>query len=294
MKDMGSDVLQLENVTKVFGGKKVVDNVSVALGPGEIYGFMGPNGAGKTTTIRMVMDFIRPTSGRVRLFGGSDERARASAMQKIGYLSADGNLYPNWTATQHIAYVERVRGQAPDAAKLVEAFALDAHVPFHRLSSGNKQKLALVLAMMHRPSLLVLDEPTRGLDPLLQQEIYSLLTDFRKAGGTVFMSSHNLAEVQKVCDRVGIIRDGKLVASETMSSLRKMHVHQITVQFGKPPEMAQFEARNVEIVKAAKRNLIVNVRGDLNDFLRQVTKHNVLDIEITHISLEEMFMRYYR
>lgn len=291
---MTNSVLRLDGVTKIFAGKKVVDNVSVTLGPGVIYGFMGPNGAGKTTTIRMIMDFIRPTSGRVQLFGTDDEAKRVTAMQKIGYLSADGNLYPNWTADQHIAYAERVRGQASDAARLIKMFALDAEVPFHRLSSGNKQKLALVLAMMHRPSLLVLDEPTRGLDPLLQQEIYALLTDFKKAGGTVFMSSHNLAEVQKVCDRVGIIRTGKLVASETMLGLRKMHVHQITIQFDKPTEMAPFEARNVEIVKASKRNLVVNVRGDLNDFLRQVGRHKVLDIEITHISLEEMFMRYYQ
>lgn len=291
---MSNNVLQLENLTKVFGSKQVVDDVSVALGPGVIYGFMGPNGAGKTTTIRMIMDFIRPTSGQVRLFGDNDEHQRAAAMQKIGYLSADGNLYPNWTAAQHIAYTERVRGRASDAARLVKMFALDTQVPFRRLSSGNKQKLALVLAMMHQPALLVLDEPTRGLDPLLQQEIYGLLADFKKVGGTVFMSSHNLAEVQKVCDRVGIIRNGKLVASETMSSLRKLHVHQITIQFDKPLEVAQFEARNVEVVKASKRTLIANVRGDLNDFLRQVAQHRVLDIEITHISLEEMFMRYYR
>lgn len=291
---MSNSVLQLKNVTKKFGGKKVVDGVSVTLDPGVIYGFMGPNGAGKTTTIRMIMNFIRPTSGQVQLFGEIDESGRAAAMQKIGYLSADSNLYPNWTAAQHIAYAERVRGQASNAARLIKTFDFAADVPYHRLSSGNKQKLALVLAMMHQPSLLVLDEPTRGLDPLLQQEIYSLLSDFRKAGGTVFMSSHNLAEVQKVCDKVGIIRGGKLVANETMLGLRKMHVHQVTVQFDKPPEMSQFRTRNMEIVKASKRTLIVNVRGDLNGFLRQVSQNRVVDIEITHISLEEMFMRYYQ
>jgi ABC-2 type transport system ATP-binding protein len=148
--------------------------------------------------------------------------------------------------------------------------------------------------MMHKPKLLILDEPTRGLDPLLQENIYDMLQDFKKAGGTVFMSSHNLGEVQKVCDRVGIIREGKLVASETMQSLRKMHVHEIRVLFEKAVDFKKFEASNVEVKKAEDLELIAHVRGDFNTFLKEVTKYTLTDLDVTHVSLEDMFMRFYK
>ena len=288
-----ANVIELENVSKTFGAKKAVNDVSLSLTDGEIYGFLGPNGAGKTTTIRMIMDFIRPSSGSVKLFDKDIGPNSVKNLHKIGFLSADSVLYSNWNAQQHISYVENIRGKKSSAATLSQKFGLDVHTKYHRLSSGNKQKLALILALMHSPKLLILDEPTRGLDPLLQQEIYEILIDFKKSGGSVFMSSHNLSEVQKVCDHVGIIRDGRMVASETMNTLREMHLHQITVQFEKPVDVEKFRLPNVEIKKATKHEITANVQGDLNPFMSNVMQYKISDIEIGHVSLEDMFMRYY-
>ena len=289
-----STVLSLHKVTKKFGKKAAVSNVSVQLQAGEIYGFLGPNGAGKTTTIRMILDFIRPTSGSVSLFDNGNAKGIVTSLKDVGYLSADNTFYANWTAKRHFAYAERVRGMKTDALDLARRFELDVNTKYRHLSSGNKQKLSLILAMMHKPKLLILDEPTRGLDPLLQENIYDMLQDFKKAGGTVFMSSHNLGEVQKVCDRVGIIREGKLVASETMQSLRKMHVHEIRVLFDKAVDFKKFEASNVEVKKAEDLELIAHVRGDFNTFLKEVTKYTLTDLDVTHVSLEDMFMRFYK
>jgi ABC-2 type transport system ATP-binding protein len=289
-----STVLSLHKVTKKFGKKAAVSNVSVQLQAGEIYGFLGPNGAGKTTTIRMILDFIRPTSGSVSLFDNGNAKGIVTSLKDVGYLSADNTFYANWTAKRHFAYAERVRGMKTDALDLARRFELDVNTKYRHLSSGNKQKLSLILAMMHKPKLLILDEPTRGLDPLLQENIYDMLQDFKKAGGTVFMSSHNLGEVQKVCDRVGIIREGKLVASETMQSLRKMHVHEIRVLFEKAVDFKKFEASNVEVKKAEDLELIAHVRGDFNTFLKEVTKYTLTDLDVTHVSLEDMFMRFYK
>lgn len=289
-----SAVLDLKNVTKSFGHMNAVDNVSLKLNSGEIYGFLGPNGAGKTTAIRMIMDFIRPTSGKVTLFGQDNSQGASTSLDGVGYLSADSTLYPNWTALQHIEFVEKIRGASPEARKIAAQFGLKLHAQYRHLSSGNKQKLALVLALMNKPKLLVLDEPTRGLDPLLQQELYDILLDFKRAGGSVFMSSHNLSEVQKVCDSVGIIRGGKMVASETMESLRKLNTHEISVQFTSTVNPDLFKAKNVEIKQLSKNKILALVSGDLNEFLAKIAKHKVADIEITHVSLEEMFMRYYQ
>lgn len=289
-----NDILSLSNVTKTFGNSNAVDTISLKIKPGEIYGFLGPNGAGKTTTIRMIMDFIRPTSGTVKLFGKDNAEGVSNALQRVGFLSADSTLYPNWTATQHIEFIEHVRGASAEARTLASQFGLKLNTKYRHLSSGNKQKLALVLALMNKPSLLVLDEPTRGHDPLLQQELYDILLDFKRGGGSVFMSSHNLSEVQKVCDSVGIIRSGKLVASETMNSLRKLNTHEVSVQFVGSIKVETFKAKNIEIKHSSTNHIVAHVHGDLNNFLAAVAKHTVSDIEITHVSLEDMFMRYYK
>jgi ABC-2 type transport system ATP-binding protein len=289
-----SSVLSLHNVSKTFGKKDAVHNVSLSLQAGEIYGFLGPNGAGKTTTIRMVLDFIRPSNGTISIFGMDTSEGIVEALKNVGFLSADNSFYANWNAKRHFEYVERIRGLQTNALDLAKQFELDIHTKYRHLSSGNKQKLSVILALMHKPTLLILDEPTRGLDPLLQENIYDILQQFKSDGGTVFMSSHNLGEVQKVCDRVGIIREGKLVASETMQSLRKMHIHEIRVLFDKKVDFKTFEASNVEIKKAEDLELVVHVRGDFNVFMKQVTKHTVTDLDVTHVSLEDMFMRYYK
>lgn len=284
--------ISTNKLTKKFGAKTAVDNLTLNVKSGEIYGFLGPNGAGKTTTIRMLMGFIKPTSGTAKLYGELAGRQVGEVMNQVGFLSADSTLYPNWTAAQHIRFVARIRGGDGIADSLVKQFDLDTHTRAVRLSSGNKQKLALVLALMNQPKLLVLDEPIRGLDPILQQEIHEILREFRQSGGSVFMSSHNLAEVEQVCDQVAIIREGKLVTSESMSSLRSLQVHQIMVVFASKYNKAKFEQlKNVEIQKATDRELILHVKGDLTPVMHLIGSQTVRDVEIGHISLEDMFMR---
>ena len=290
-----SNVLNIQNVTKQFGSKKAVNNISIELKSGEIYGFLGPNGAGKTTTIRMVMDFIRPDAGTIELFGASGPKSLALARREVGFLSADSALYSDWNARRHIKYLESARGAKTEALKLAKRFNLDLGTPYKHLSSGNQQKLALILAIMHQPKLLILDEPTRGLDPLWQEEIYDILRDFRTAGGAVFMSSHNLSEVQKICDHVGIIKDGKMVASQTMDSLRKIHTHQVSAEFQDEINIAEFkDIKHVEIIKSSSKSVMANVTGDLNEFMNAINKHKLHDLEVTHASVEETFLRHYR
>lgn len=296
MKNKSAPSLVLKKLSKRYRGsnKYALDNLSLTVRGGEIFGFLGPNGAGKTTTIKLIMDFIRPTSGAVSIFGKKVASGSAPGHADIGFLSADSVMYPQWTAQQHIDFVSAISGASVRAQELAQQFNLDLQTKYHRLSSGNKQKLGLVLALMNNPKLLILDEPTRGLDPLLQQELYSILKQFSRKGGTVFMSSHNLGEVEHVCDRVGIIKDGKLVASETMQSLRRMHVHEVTVIFAGAYNHKAFDLPNVEIKKSTKTELIAHVQGDLNKIMKEIGKNKIHDVEITHVSLEEMFLRYYK
>ncbi len=286
-------VVELKKVTKSFGKKVAVNDVSISIDKGEIFGFLGPNGAGKTTTIRCLMDFIRPTSGTVKLFGKELSDADKTYKNRIGFLSADSILYGNWTGQAHVNYVSRVRGVEQNAHELAKQFGLDLKVKVGHLSSGNKQKLGVILAIMHKPELLVLDEPTRGLDPILQQEIYAILKDFRKKGGAVIMSSHNLNEVEQVCDRIGIIKNGKMVASETIQGVRQMKIHIVKASFGGTYDEKDFKLPNAEIIKAEKREIELHVKGNLNALLQRLSRYSVSDLEITHASLEDVFMRYY-
>jgi len=287
------DAIVITDVSKRFGSNQALNKVSLTVPKGEIYGFLGPNGAGKTTTIRCLMDFIRPDSGSIKVFGADAFTDAVKVKSYLGYLPADIQQYGKWTAAEHIAFYESVRGPAPDATKMIKELDLNLDIEARHLSSGNKQKLALVLAMMHHPKLLVLDEPTRGLDPLLQETIYTLLRSYRDKGGTVFISSHNLAEVEKICDHVGIIRAGQVVASESIGAIRRMNIHMVSVRFDKPFKPKDFEADNITLVHKSELQLICKVKGDLNPILKKLAGYSVKDVEITHASLEDAFMEYY-
>ncbi len=291
---MAAAIIELKKVSKQFGSKLALDNVSMVVEKGQIFGFLGPNGAGKTTTIRCLMDFIRPTGGAVKLFGKPLDRLDINYKNKIGFLSADSVLYGNWSGNAHIKFIATMHGSRGVADQLVSRFDLDLRPKVRHLSSGNKQKLALVLALMHEPDLLVLDEPTRGLDPILQQEIYSILRELRREGKTVFMSSHNLAEVEQICDRVGIIREGKIVASESMQSVRGMQMHIVKVVFATTYNIRDYQIDKVDIKSSSKKELELHVHGDLNVLLTRLLRHPIRDIDISHASLEDVFMRFYQ
>ena len=288
-----SDAIQLKKVSKHYHNGRGISGVDLAINKGEIFGFLGPNGAGKTTTIRCIMDFIRPDSGSITIFGTNLTQGPEATNKMIGYLPSDSQLYPNWTGHRHIELYKRLRG-ASSVLPLVKRLDLSLDLPVKHLSSGNKQKLGLVLAMTGSPRLLIMDEPTKGLDPLLQQTIYEVLNEYRHDGGTVFFSSHNLPEVEKVCDRVGVLKDGRVIANESIQSIRNLSIHLVTAFGSEVFDPNKFTSKNVEVLHHQGNHIILKVRGDLNDTLKQLTAHPLKDLEIAHANLEDVFMEYYK
>ncbi|MCL5795679.1 MAG: ABC transporter ATP-binding protein, partial [Patescibacteria group bacterium] len=223
--------IEIKNLKKYFGKTKAVDNISFDVEQGEIFGFLGPNGAGKTTTIRLIMDFIRPDSGSIKIMGLDCQKDSIAVKKQISYLSSDVRLYDNYSGQYHINFLEKLHGQKSIAKKLAEKLNLNLKAQFKTLSTGNKQKLGLILALMFEPKVIILDEPTAGLDPILQNTVYEILAEFQSKGSTIFMSSHNLSEVERICSKVAIIRAGKIVALENIQTLKDKRMHKATVRF---------------------------------------------------------------
>jgi len=286
-------VLEVKDLKKYFGNIHAVDGISFNVEKGEIFGFLGPNGAGKTTTIRCLMNFLKPTAGLISILGQDAQKNSTEIKNKIGFLSGDVRLYDGWTGGDHIKFLERLRGGKSVAAELIPKLNFNPKIKFKALSSGNKQKLGLILSLMFEPELMIMDEPTLGLDPLLQNSIYEILEDLRKKGSTIFMSSHNLAEVDRICDRVGIIKDGKLVATEGIQSLKDKRMHIATVRFLTPINKTDFVFEGVEIEQELDDGLILNIKGDINPLIRKLGNYNLKELEISHASLEEIFLEFY-
>jgi ABC-2 type transport system ATP-binding protein len=289
------NAIVVKHVSKSFGAKKALDDVSFSVPHGSIFGFLGPNGAGKTTSIRCMMDFIRPDSGSITLLGKDAYQDSATLKQSIGFLSSDSELNPNWTGEEHINFFESLKGQSKTRQQLVERLGLDVKTKVKALSSGNKQKLAIVLCFVGDPQLIIMDEPTRGLDPILQNELYEILQEFTDQNKTVFLSSHNLGEVQRICDAVLLIKDGQVVETKTMGQIRDMHVHVVTAATDKTFDSKKLHSlANVEIVTETKSSVSLKVKGDLNQLLKVLTAQHLTDISVTHASLEDIFLKEYR
>ena len=288
-----TDVIHIKDFNKFFGKLHAVDGISFDVKKGEIFGFLGPNGAGKSTTIRCLMGFNKPTSGIIKVFGYDMSIDSIEAKKNIGYLPGNVKLYDNWTGWDHIRFFENVRGKSVSVNDLIERFDFDPNAKFRHLSSGNKQKLGLILALMHEPKLLVMDEPTVGLDPLLQFEIHKVLMEIRDRGTTILISSHNLPEVELLCDRVAVIKSGKLVAVENIKTLGEKKLHKIEVRFGDKFKASEFQIKGVDRVEEIADGLIVTVSGDLNPVMKVLAVHKIIDLDITHASLEDVFMKFY-
>lgn len=287
-------VISVKEVKKSFGPKQALGGVSFAVQKGEIFGFLGPNGAGKSTTIRCLMDFIRPDSGQIKILSGDSIKSSTKLKGQIGFLSSDQQLYDNWTGTEHLNLVSQVRGNDNHSRKLAQDLELDLGRKVKTLSSGNQQKLAIVLAFAGQPQLLIMDEPTRGLDPLLQNQLYDLLRRFSSKGGTVFFSSHNLPEVQRVCDSVAVIRSGQVVTEQAMADIRNLHIHVIEVVARKAIPASWIKSLGVEVLHHHGRSARLKVRGDVNPVLKQLAKLDLSDLEVTHASLEDIFLEFYQ
>ncbi|MCH7492649.1 ABC transporter ATP-binding protein [Patescibacteria group bacterium] len=286
-------VIEVNNFKKHFGKTKAVDGISFTVAKGDIFGFLGPNGAGKTTTIRGMMDFIRPTEGSIKILGLDSQYDSVELKKKIGYLSGQVNLYKKWTGQAHIDFVKKLHGDSDIADELVTRLDFDPTIKAKHLSSGNHQKLGLILSMMTKPEILIMDEPTLALDPLLQNEIYELLNEATQRGATVFMSSHNLSEVDRVCNRVGIIKDGKMVATESITDLKEKKINTVHAHFNNQFNVDEFLDANVQLVKGFKDGVILKVKGDINPLIKKLSNHSLRDINISQASLEDIFLEYY-
>lgn len=287
-------VIQVNNLKKYFGATKAVDDISFSVDAGEIYGFLGPNGAGKTTTIRCMMDLLRPDEGSIKILGLDARTDSEKLKTDIGFLSGEVHLYDNWSGQEHIALVKKMRDFKNQESELIKKLNFDPRKKVKKLSSGNKQKLGLILALMHQPKILMLDEPTLGLDPLLQIVIYEILKGEAEKGHTIFMSSHNLAEVERICDRVCIIKEGKIAAIESIREIKKKRIYTAYVYFDDVIPKEEIIAAGIEITKEFEDGLVLNITGDPDPLINILRQHKLKDLEIVHASLEEVFVEFYR
>ena len=290
------NVIETERLTKSYGSHRGIIEVDLAVQEGEVFGFLGPNGAGKTTTIRVLLDLIRPTAGVARVFGIESNADPVAIHRRAGYLPGEFALYDRLTGGQTLEYFANLRGGVDRAyqALLVERFDLDPSRRFREYSKGNKQKVGLVIALQHRPELLLLDEPTAGLDPLVQQTFFSTLRETVADGATVFLSSHILSEVEKSCDRVAIIREGRLVKVDTVDALRDLAHHQVELRFTGPVPAAEFEALpGVSDVVVDDHVLRLRVAGAITPVVQAAARYELLDFVSREPSLEETFLAQY-
>lgn len=290
------NIIHTTRLTKSYGKARGVVDLDLEVRRGEVFGYLGPNGAGKTTTIRTLLDFIRPTSGSAAVFGLDSRRDSRTIRRCIGYLPGELSLYEGMTGRDFLRYMANLRGHTAwsQVEALAERLSAPLTQPIRTLSHGNKQKLGLVQAFMHRPQLLILDEPTQGLDPLIQQEFYRMLAEVRAAGRTVFLSSHVLPEVEKTCDRVGIIREGRLVAVEEVASLKAKAFRRLEFRFAAPAPPAAFaELPGVRDVRAENNSLACTVTGSLDAVIKAAARFEVIDLVSQEPSLEEIFLAHY-
>jgi beta-exotoxin I transport system ATP-binding protein len=283
-------------LTKTYGATRAVVELGLHVERGQVFGFLGPNGAGKTTTIRMLLGLQRPTSGRAAVLGLDAQRDGVEIHRRVGYLPGELALYPRLTGRQHLDWFARARGEhASSAGELCERFQAVLDRPARELSKGNRQKLGLVLAFMHRPDLLILDEPTSGLDPLMQEEFGRLVRETVAEGRTVFLSSHELDEVQRLADRVAVIRSGRLVASDTVESLRQSTPLRVDVRFRRAVDPAAFAGlAGVTVAACDGDRLRLQVAGAIAPVLRAIAEHDPVDVLSRHADLEELFLELYR
>jgi len=291
-----NSIITTEKLTKTYGAHRGIADLDLEVAPGEVFGFLGPNGAGKTTTIRTLLDLIRPTSGRAFVFGIESSADPVAIHRRIGYIPGEFTLYDRLTGGQTIRYFANLRGGVDTGyqAELMARFDVDPSRRFREYSRGNKQKIGLVIALQHRPDLLILDEPTSGLDPLVQQTFYAVIREAKAEGRTVFLSSHILGEVERTCDRVAIIREGRLVKVDRVDAFRDLAHHHVELRFPGPVPTSEFEGLpGVSDVTAEDHTLRMRVSGPITAVVQAAARHELLDFVSREPSLEESFLAEY-
>src|SRR5215211_256149 len=291
-----SAAIETEQLTKYYGKNPGIRHVDLTVEEGEVFGFLGPNGAGKTTTIRTLLGFLRPSEGRAWVFGMDSRRRSVEIRARVGNLPGEFALEDRMSGEELLRFFARLRGvkDLGYARELASRLGADLERPMRRLSRGNKQKIALIQAMFHRPPLLILDEPTGGLDPLVQEEFLEVVGEVRAEGRTVFLSSHVLSDVERICDRVGIIRDGRLVTVEPTDELVNKAFRHVSLTFDRPVDPEPFAALpGVRNLEANGASLAFTLYDNLDGVIKLAARNRLVNMEYEHPSLEEVFVTYY-
>ncbi|PIS07943.1 ABC transporter [Candidatus Berkelbacteria bacterium CG10_big_fil_rev_8_21_14_0_10_43_13] len=292
------NIIETKKLTKYYLRGKVlgVKNLNLEIAEGEIFGFIGPNGAGKSTTIRLLLDLIRPTSGKIKVLGLDAHIDTVQIKKQIGYLPGEIFLPESMTGKNCLKYYQGFKSEIDHkyVAGIVKRLDLDLSKKVGDYSKGNKQKLAILLAVMHKPKLLILDEPTSGLDPLNQQEFYSIILETKKWGTTTFLSTHILEEAQRICDRVGIIKDGKLIRIENIDDFKHKNIRDIHIETTQSIPLSELKIPGVTKVERTTSGYHLTTTGTNGALLKSLAKFNIEDIKVSEPSLEEIFMRFYK
>jgi ABC-2 type transport system ATP-binding protein len=289
--------IRTKGLSKDYGSGHGLFELDLEVDRGEVFGFLGPNGAGKSTTMRLLLDLIKPTGGSASMLGLDTREDSLEIRARVGFLPGDFALYPKLTGAEVLDYLAELRGGVDHRLRdsLTERFDAELERPVRELSTGNRQKVGLIQAFMHEPELLILDEPIAGLDPLVQQSFHALLDEVSSQGRTVFLSSHTLSEVERVTDRVAILREGRLVVVDSLENLRQIAVQRLEIEFTAPVPADQFRALpGVREVKAEGRHLTVSFQGSADAIVKAAAAHEVHAIRTREDDLEEIFLRYYR
>ncbi len=288
--------IRFEGLVKTYGDVRALDGIDLTVPRGEVFGFLGPNGAGKTTAIRILMDLIRPSAGRAEVLGFDAQRDTLEVRRRCGYLPGDLELYNSLTVDACLDLVASLRGDVDPRyrGELVERLRLDTGRRIGALSRGNRQKVGLTIALMAKPELVVLDEPTNGLDPLVQDEVEAILREVVADGRSVFFSSHVLAEVEQIARRVAMLRGGRIVAVSDLAEQRRLAPRRVSVAFAEPPDAAAFERLDgVRLVSLEGCDAVFETHDEMDALIRALATQRVRTLETHEITLEELFLSYY-
>jgi ABC-2 type transport system ATP-binding protein len=291
--------ISLKNLSKKYSDSATyaVKDINLNIQPGEVYGFLGPNGAGKSTTIRMLLNFLQPTNGTATICGLDVVKDSVEVKKSIGYLSGDLSLYPKMTGEQYLKYMGELQPATSQAyiKELIKRFDAEPKKKLGQLSRGNRQKFGIIQAFMHQPKVLILDEPTSGLDPLMQEEFYKLVEEFKLKGASIFMSSHIMSEVQRICDRVGIIKDGKLISELSIAEMEGKASHTFDITFkNKVPKKELSLIKECKILSYGDRDVSLMMQGKLSSLFAVLAKHEVSKVNIRSADLDNEFLQFYK
>jgi ABC-2 type transport system ATP-binding protein len=288
------NIIEIKNLTKTYGKNRGIEAVNLKVKEGEIFGFIGPNGAGKSTTIKLLLNLIFPTSGEAKILGLDCVTETTKIKESLGYVPSEVRYYDNMKVQELIDYAKSFRKNIDNdyVQELYKTFDVELEKNISELSLGNKKKVAIVQAILHKPKLLILDEPTNGLDPLIQQKLFNTLLSLKKEGTTIFLSSHNLTEVEEFCDRVAIIKEGKIIDIKNISDFSNKKIKRVTLKLSENVK-EEIKAIGGEIIEISEKTLVFNYNGDINKLLALIGKYKVLDLVIEEKKLSEVFMSYY-